>query len=107
MSTRLASRRTVAHTGRPASHRSRQAGERAMLRGGSDVLIRPVRHDDAVLLADGFDRLGAQSRRFRFLTADTRMAVSYVTNQMLEPADDNRGLELVMAAYDGLKGLRS
>src|SRR4051795_7221295 len=36
-----------------------------------------------------------------------RMAVAYVTNQMREPADDNRGLELVMAAYDGLKGLRA
>jgi CubicO group peptidase (beta-lactamase class C family) len=36
-----------------------------------------------------------------------RMAVAYVTNQMREPADDNRGLELVMAAYDGLPGLRA
>src|SRR4051812_33740388 len=36
-----------------------------------------------------------------------RMAVAYVTNQMREPADDDRGLELVMAAYDGLKGLRA
>jgi RimJ/RimL family protein N-acetyltransferase len=76
MSTRLASRRTVAHTGRPASHWSRQAGERAMLRDESDVLIRPVRHDDAVLLADGFDRLGAQSRRFRFLTAKNYLSPS-------------------------------
>src|SRR3954465_15475064 len=36
-----------------------------------------------------------------------RMAVAYVTNQMRDPADDNRGLELVMAAYDGLEGLRA
>jgi CubicO group peptidase (beta-lactamase class C family) len=35
-----------------------------------------------------------------------RMAVAYVTNQMREPADDSRGLEVIMAAYDGLKGLR-
>ncbi|MFD5270001.1 serine hydrolase domain-containing protein [Streptomyces sp. NPDC058335] len=34
-----------------------------------------------------------------------RMAVAYVTNQMREPGDDNRGLEIVMAAYDGLQGL--
>jgi CubicO group peptidase (beta-lactamase class C family) len=34
---------------------------------------------------------------------DARMAVAYVTNQMREPADDNRGLEVIMAAYDGLK----
>jgi len=38
---------------------------------------------------------------------DGRMAVAYVTNQMREPADDTRGMELVMAAYDGLTGLRS
>jgi CubicO group peptidase (beta-lactamase class C family) len=36
-----------------------------------------------------------------------RMAVAYVTNQMREPADDVRGLELVMSAYDGLTGLRA
>ena len=36
-----------------------------------------------------------------------RMAVAYVTNQMREPADDNRGLEIVMAASDGLTGLRA
>ena len=38
---------------------------------------------------------------------DGRMVVAYVTNQMREPADDTRGLELVMAAYDGLPGLRA
>jgi CubicO group peptidase (beta-lactamase class C family) len=38
---------------------------------------------------------------------ESRMTVAYVTNQMREPADDNRGLELVMAAYDGLPGLRA
>ncbi|MET9296463.1 serine hydrolase domain-containing protein [Streptomyces sp. NPDC003077] len=37
---------------------------------------------------------------------DARMVVAYVTNQMLVPEGDNRGLEIVMAAYDGLKGLR-
>jgi CubicO group peptidase (beta-lactamase class C family) len=38
---------------------------------------------------------------------DGRMAVAYVTNQMREPADDTRGMELAMAAYDGLTGLRA
>jgi CubicO group peptidase (beta-lactamase class C family) len=38
---------------------------------------------------------------------DDRMAVAYVTNQMREPADDTRGLEVIMTAYDGLKGLRA
>src|SRR5262249_46637783 len=35
----------------------------------------------------------------------SRMAVAYVTNQMREPGDDGRGLELIMSAYDGLQGL--
>lgn len=38
---------------------------------------------------------------------DGGMAVAYVTNQMREPAEDTRGMELVMAAYDGLTGLRA
>jgi hypothetical protein len=38
---------------------------------------------------------------------DARMAVSYVTNQILEPGGDSRGLVIVMAAYDGLTGLRA
>ncbi|WP_053847774.1 serine hydrolase [Streptomyces sp. NRRL B-24085] len=36
---------------------------------------------------------------------DARMVVAYTTNQMREPAEDTRGLDLVMAAYDGLQGL--
>jgi CubicO group peptidase (beta-lactamase class C family) len=36
---------------------------------------------------------------------DARMAVAYATNQMREPAEDTRGLDLVMSAYDGLQGL--
>lgn len=36
---------------------------------GEQVVIRPIRKADAALLADGFDRLSAQSRWFRFLTA--------------------------------------
>ncbi len=36
-----------------------------------------------------------------------RMVVSYVTSQMREAGDDNRGLEVVMAAYDGINGLRA
>lgn len=43
-------------------------GKRAVLRDGSAVLIRPVRAEDALLLADGFSRLSAESRRLRFLT---------------------------------------
>ena len=38
---------------------------------------------------------------------DHRMAVAFVTNQMREPGDDSRGLEVITAAYDGLMGLRA
>ncbi|WP_406007063.1 beta-lactamase family protein [Streptomyces sp. NBC_00637] len=38
---------------------------------------------------------------------EARVVVAYVTNQMREPAQDTRGLDLLMAAYDGLKGLQS
>ncbi|MDX3246866.1 serine hydrolase domain-containing protein [Streptomyces sp. ME18-1-4] len=36
---------------------------------------------------------------------EARTTVAYVTNQMREPADDTRGMEIVMSVYDGLKGL--
>jgi RimJ/RimL family protein N-acetyltransferase len=42
-------------------------GRPAVLRDGSAVLIRPIRGTDAPLLADGFARLSAASRRMRFL----------------------------------------
>src|SRR5215831_21146875 len=48
-------------SGNPATRR------RTVLRDGSAVLIRPVHGDDARLLADGFARLSARSRRMRFL----------------------------------------
>ena len=28
-------------------------------------------------------------------------------NQLREPAEDTRGMEVIMAAYDGLQGLRA
>jgi CubicO group peptidase (beta-lactamase class C family) len=34
-----------------------------------------------------------------------RMVAAYATNQMREPADDTRGMEIIMAAYDGLQAL--
>jgi RimJ/RimL family protein N-acetyltransferase len=43
-------------------------GTRVVLRDGSEVLVRPVRPADAPLLAEGFARLSAESRRLRFLT---------------------------------------
>ncbi|MFE2537092.1 serine hydrolase domain-containing protein [Streptomyces sp. NPDC059371] len=37
---------------------------------------------------------------------EQRMAVAYVTHQMREPANDQRGMELLLSAYDGLQGLK-
>ena len=68
----------------------------ARLKGSRRICSRPV-----------IGNWGDWGGSMVMIEPDTRMAVAYVTNQMLEPGDDNRGLELVMAAYDGLKGLRS
>jgi RimJ/RimL family protein N-acetyltransferase len=55
---------------RPPGHWPRSAvkGRPVVLRDGSMVLIRQVHSADAPLLADGFARLSARSRRLRFLT---------------------------------------
>ena len=52
--------------------------EQAVLRDGSRVLIRPVQPTDGVLLAEGFDRLSAQSRWFRFLTVKKELSAAEV-----------------------------
>jgi RimJ/RimL family protein N-acetyltransferase len=46
----------------------------AVLRDGSEVLIRPIGAADAPLLADGFTRLSARSRQMRFLTAKRELS---------------------------------
>ena len=51
-------------------------GTPAVLRDGSQVLIRPVRGSDAPLLADGFARLSARSRQMRFLTAKQTLSAA-------------------------------
>ena len=65
----------AAHQARLArAARSPVRAKRVMLRDGSKVLIRPVRSDDAPLLADGFARLSPQSRRMRFLTPKQKLS---------------------------------
>ncbi len=49
-------------------------GKPAVLRDGSEVLIRPVGTADAPLLADGFARLSARSRQMRFLTTKNELS---------------------------------
>ena len=61
------SRRARRHRGRRTTPPP-VTGRPVVLRDGSAVLIRPVRRADAPLLADGFARLSARSRRLRFLS---------------------------------------
>jgi RimJ/RimL family protein N-acetyltransferase len=49
-------------------------GKPAVLRDGSEVLIRPVGTADAPLLADGFARLSARSRQMRFLATKNELS---------------------------------
>jgi RimJ/RimL family protein N-acetyltransferase len=52
------------------------AGQRVVLRDGSAVLIRQVRPSDAPLVADGFARLSARSRRARFLSGKDTLSAA-------------------------------
>ena len=45
-----------------------------VLRDGSKVLVRRVQRSDAPLLADGFSRLSAESRRRRFLARKDQLS---------------------------------
>jgi RimJ/RimL family protein N-acetyltransferase len=64
------------HYVRPTRPRPAMEGTPAALRDGSTVLIRQVRRTDAPLLADGFARLSARSRRMRFLSTKTTLSAS-------------------------------
>jgi RimJ/RimL family protein N-acetyltransferase len=64
--------------GRLLGHRPRwtASGRQVTLRDGSQVLIRRIQSTDAPLLADGFTRLSADSRRTRFLTAKKELSAA-------------------------------
>ena len=79
-----------------------------VLRDGSAVRIRQVRGTDAPLLADGFARLGAASRRMRFLgvkkelsTADLRYFtdVDHHDHEALAALDQAGGHGVGIARY--------
>ena len=79
-----------------------------VLRDGSAVQIRPVRSADAPLLADGFARLSAASRRMRFLgvkkelsTADLRYFtdVDHHNHEALAALDQAGGRGVGIARY--------
>jgi RimJ/RimL family protein N-acetyltransferase len=64
------------HCVRATRPRPAMEGTPATLRDGSTVLIRQVRDTDAPLLADGFTRLSARSRRMRFLSTKTTLSAA-------------------------------
>ncbi|WP_217241322.1 serine hydrolase [Streptomyces sp. AC555_RSS877] len=75
--------------------------------GDDRILGRPVRYGLGYGLFGSTYGWGGWGGSVVMVEPDARMAVAYVTNQMREPAEDQRGLEIVMSAYDGLQGLRS
>jgi CubicO group peptidase (beta-lactamase class C family) len=76
-------------------------------RGVDRVLGMTVRYGLGYGLFGGTYGWGGWGGSIVMIEPDDRAVVAYVTNQMREPADDNRGLEILMAAYDGLKALRT
>jgi CubicO group peptidase (beta-lactamase class C family) len=75
--------------------------------GEDRILGMPVRWGLGYGLFGGTLGWGGWGGSLVVIDPAERMAVAYVTNQMREPADDDRGLELVTAAYEGLEGLRA
>ncbi|MFJ8490526.1 serine hydrolase domain-containing protein [Streptomyces sp. NPDC094038] len=75
---------------------------------GEDRILRmPARYGLGYGLFGNALGWGGWGGALVWVDPDERLALAYVTNQMREPAADNRGMELVMAAQDGLTGLRA
>ncbi|MGW7048250.1 serine hydrolase domain-containing protein [Streptomyces avermitilis] len=75
--------------------------------GEDRILGMPMRYGLGYGLFGSTYGWGGWGGSMVMIEPDARMAVAYVTNQMREPGDDNRGLEVLMAAYDGIKALRA
>ena len=83
-----------------------ERGRQEQFSGEDRRLGMPVRYGLGYGLFGNGCGWGGWGGSLVMIEPDERMVVAYVTNQMREPAEDNRGLEIVMSAYDGLKGLR-
>lgn len=82
--------------------------QRAVLRDGSEVLIRPIRGTDAPALAAGFARLSARTRHLRFLSGKRELSAKelrYLTevdhhdHEALAAVDPAAGRGLGVARY--------
>ncbi|GAB2607878.1 serine hydrolase domain-containing protein [Kribbella endophytica] len=72
---------------------------------GTDVVLgRPIRYGMGYSLQGRACSWGGWGGSLVLVDLDTGLTVAYVMNRMLEegPLGDDRGLELLMAAYDGL-----
>ena len=94
--------------GRRSARRSAGHGLPAVLRDGSQVLIRPVGLADVPVLADGFARLSARSRQLRFLGPKKQLTpaeLRYLTeidhhdHEALGAVDRSSGLGVGVARY--------
>lgn len=72
--------------------------------GMDEVLGRQIRYGMGYSLQGRACSWGGWGGSLVLVDLDTRLTVAYVMNQMIEegPVGDDRGLELVMAAYEGL-----
>ncbi|KAB2386315.1 serine hydrolase domain-containing protein [Actinomadura montaniterrae] len=75
--------------------------------GVDRLLGMPVRYGLGYGLFGGALGWGGWGGSIVMIEPGDRMAVAYVTAQMREPGDDQRGMEIVMAAYEGLQGLQA
>jgi CubicO group peptidase (beta-lactamase class C family) len=75
--------------------------------GVDRILGMPVRYGLGYGLFGSTYGWGGWGGSIVMVDPNERMTMAYVTNQMREPGDDDRGLEILLAAYDGLKGLRA
>jgi RimJ/RimL family protein N-acetyltransferase len=68
-----------------------------VLAGGEQVRIRPIRADDAPLVAAGFERLDPLSRRLRFFSPTPRLSPSLLRWMVEVNHDDHEALVAVLA----------
>jgi CubicO group peptidase (beta-lactamase class C family) len=74
-------------------------------RGVDRVLGIPVRYGLGYGLFGGTFGWGGWGGSVVMVEPERRMAVAYVTNQMREPAEDTRGLEVITSVYSGLRAV--
>ncbi|MGA2319712.1 MAG: GNAT family N-acetyltransferase [Solirubrobacteraceae bacterium] len=92
---------------------STDRGERAILRDGTEVLVRRVSPSDAPVIAEAFERLSAESRRLRFLSPKQSLNESelrYLTDvdgdhhEALVATDERSGKGVGIARFVRLEG---